>query len=115
MPLGMANLRQDETGLAVSLHVFKDVDHGAGHGPRVKSYPGKPHEGRATTIAIPTQPGERARVIGLATIRGRALRDVLDFVTQHWMLLLLYWYNPDYDERDLRQQIAEANQGQQGA
>lgn len=47
---GMANLFPDDTGLTVIVHVYKNIDSKARHGPRVKAFPGHPREGDATTI-----------------------------------------------------------------
>jgi hypothetical protein len=99
--LGMANLRPEDTGVPAVLHVLKDIEHRTRHAPRIKAFPGRPHEGRATIIAIPTRSDARAEIIGKATIRGPRLRAILDFVERNWRSLLLYWYEPEYDKEDL--------------
>lgn len=100
--LGMANLRPEDTGVPVVLHVLKDEDHRVKHAPRVKAFPGRPHAGNATIIAIPTRVGDSACVVGKATIRGIALRRALEFVNKNWKILLLFWYEPEFGEADLR-------------
>jgi hypothetical protein len=101
MPFGMANLRPEHTGISVLLHAYKDIDYRTRHAPRIKAYPGKYVEGRTTVIAIPTREGVSAEVIGRATIRGRALQEAIRFVEQNWRPLIMYWYNPDYGQDDL--------------
>lgn len=98
---GMANLRPEDTGVDVLLHAYKDIDDRAGHAPRIKAYPGKYTEGHATTITIPTRDGVPAEVVGRATIRGKQLHTVVEFVEVNWRPLVLYWYNPDYGQEDL--------------
>lgn len=103
--LGMANLRPEDTGVPVVLHALKDIEHRARHAPRIKAYPGRPHVGHATTIAIPTRDDDRARVVGKATIRGVTLRRALKFVDRNWEVLLLYWHEPEFGEAALRSRL----------
>jgi hypothetical protein len=98
---GMANLRPEHTGVDVLLHAYKDIDFNARHAPRIKAYPGKYTEGRATVITVPTRDGVSAEVLGRATIRGKQLRAAVEFVERNWRTLILYWYNPDYGQEDL--------------
>ena len=102
---GMANLRPEHTGVPVVLHALKDIEHRARHAPRIRAFPGRPHEGNATTIAIPTRDGICAQVVGKATIRGSSLRRALEFVNQNWEALLLYWYEPEFGEAELRNRL----------
>jgi hypothetical protein len=87
------------------MHALKDIEHRARHGPRIKAYPGRPHRGDDTTIAIPTRDGDRATVVGTPTIRGDALRRALDFVELNWIVLVLYWHEPDFGEAELRARL----------
>lgn len=98
---GMANLFPDDTGLTVIVHVYKNIDSKARHGPRVKAFPGHPREGDATTIRVPGRSGDRAEIVGKVTISATALRKVRAFTERNWPWLLLYWYEPDFSERDL--------------
>ena len=102
MPLGMANLRPASTGLAVNIHVWKNIDRRARHGPRVKVYPGKPHEGGEAVVAIPGEDGEPAEVIDEGALSPRELRGVCSFVERNWVWLRLYWSDPDFDDTALR-------------
>lgn len=104
---GMANLRPEHTGVPVILHALKDIEHRARHAPRVKAFPGRPHEGNATIIAIPTHDDDQARVVGKATIRGAALQRALEFVDRNWEALLLFWYEPEFDQAELRTRLEE--------
>src|SRR6267143_3478905 len=107
MPFLMANLRPEETGTSVNLHVYKNTDSKAKarHGPRVKAFPSKIHEGNETTVTIPLREGEAARVVGRSTLSGRSTKKVLRFVEQNWVWLTMYWYIPDFDETDLRKHL----------
>ena len=98
---GMANLRPEQTGLGVLLHAYKDIDSRTRRAPRIKAYPGKYTEARATIILIPTRDGVPAEIAGRATLRGGQLRGVVEFVELNWRSLILYWYNPDYGQEDL--------------
>ena len=104
---GVANLQPEHTGVPIVLHALKNIEHRARHAPRVKAFPRRPHEGNATIIAIPTRDDDQARVVGKATIRGVALRRALEFVNQNWEALLLYWYEPEFGEAELRKRLEE--------
>jgi len=98
---GMANLRPEDTGVDVLLHAYKDIDLHARHGPRIKAYPGKYTDGRATVFSVPTRDGVPVEVVGRATVRGKQFRAVVEFIEMNWRPLVLYWYNPDYGQDDL--------------
>lgn len=93
--LGMANLRLCR----------------ARHAPRVKDFPGKPREGNATVIAIPTHSRDRSSVIGKATLRRSDLRRALMFVEENWEALLLYWHEEEFDDRELRVRLSPRKKG----
>lgn len=105
--LGMANLRPEQTGVPVVLHALKNVEHRARHAPRIKAFPGRPHAGNATIISIPTHDEDSAQVVGRATIRGTALQQALEFVDLNWEALLLYWYELEFGEAELRDRLKE--------
>jgi len=105
MPFDMANLKPDLTGVGTYIHVFQDVDRRAKHGPRIKVFPGKPHEGNATSITIPTRANELAHVVGKATIKGKTLKRALEFAKLNWAVLSIYWYHSEYGVDELLEDL----------
>jgi hypothetical protein len=102
---GMANLRPDETGLDRIVNIYKDEDRRVRHGPRIKVFPGKPHEQNATSIAIPTGSREKPELVGKLTISGRDFAKACAFIKRNYDILVRFWYDSDYSEMDFRRDM----------
>ena len=103
---GMSNLQPRHTGLALIVHVYKNEPPKARHAPRIKVYPGKPDEGNATTIQVPTSgEDESPEAVGAVTIFARDLKAAMAFVRRNYIPLNLFWYSMNFTIDDLRESL----------
>jgi len=105
MSFDMANLGPKTTGIGAVIHVYQDLDRRSRHGPRIKVFPGRPSEGNATTITVPTHPTEEPSVIGKSTVSAKVLKLATKFVELNWRALALYWSYEDYNTDELLEDL----------
>lgn len=100
-----ANLHPNETGVSAHMHIYKNTKHKARHAARVKVFPGKPHEGNATILTVPHDGDDSSVPIGKVTLPAHIVRKARRFVDRNWEWLLLYWYDPSFNERELLRRL----------